>query len=37
VLARFTAAGANLGNGSASTLTAGVVEVHILYVVAKGS
>jgi hypothetical protein len=33
VLARFTAAGANLGNGAASNLTAGVVDVHVIVLV----
>lgn len=35
VLARFTATGANLGNGTVSALTAGVVDVHVLYTIAK--
>jgi hypothetical protein len=35
VNALFTATGANLGNGSATTLTAGKVDIHIVYIVAK--
>jgi hypothetical protein len=35
VLARFTAAGANLGNGTVTNLTAGKVDVHFVYFVAK--
>lgn len=34
-VAKFTATGANLGNGTASALTAGKVDIHILYTVAK--
>jgi hypothetical protein len=32
---KFTSTGANLGNGTASALTAGKVDIHILYTVAK--
>lgn len=35
VNAIFTATGANFGDGSTSALTAGAVDLHILYVVAK--
>lgn len=35
VLARFTATGGNLGNGTASNLTAGKVDIHVIYTVAK--
>ena len=35
VLARFSASSDNLGTGSASKLTAGKVDVHVLYIVAK--
>jgi hypothetical protein len=35
VLARFTASGANLGNGTVTALTAGKVDVHLVYAVCK--
>ena len=35
VLGRFQATGGNLGNGTVSNLTAGKVDIHVIYTVAK--
>ncbi len=35
LLARFTASGANLGNGTVTNLTAGKLKVHVLIAIAK--
>jgi len=35
VIGRFTSTGANLGNGTVSALTAGKVDIHVIYTVAK--
>lgn len=35
VLGRFSATGGNLGNGTVSNLTAGKVDIHVIYTVAK--